>query len=95
MKKQVKEWKPHKYHSQERASERYNKEYTKKDIREIEKKLREGEGIFVREANGEDKDIVYLKYNHIPLKICYNYVDNKVVTILPFDVDEYVRLAEN
>jgi len=94
MKKQIETKKVHKFHSQERALQRYNKDYSKKDIKEMQKMLKDGNGIYVREANGDDRDVLYLVYKHIPLKVCYNYVENKIVTILPFDVDEYIKIEE-
>ena len=81
-------------HAIDRAQQRYNKDYTMKDIRQISSNIRNGK--IVGEAFKPRRDtgnlLVYTIYNHIPLKVLYNPNDYKIVTLYPFDFNEYDKL---
>lgn len=81
-------------HAIERAQQRYNKDYTYKDIHAISHNIRDGK--IVGEAFKPKHDtgnlLVYTIYNHIPLKVLYNPKDYRIITMFPFDFDEYDKL---
>lgn len=77
------------YHCQQRAIQRYNKEFTKKDIKEIEKLIRQGLYLQANDEVIKGRNIVFVRYKHIPIKVCYDSVKKYIVTILPFIVEEY------
>ena len=54
-------------------------------------------GIYIRlSQEDKNKKFCYLKYNHIPYKILYKINKKKcrIITIYPFDVDEYNNIEE-
>lgn len=81
-------------HAVDRAEQRYNKSYTLKDIRQISNNIRNGK--IVGESFKPKRDtgnlLVYTIYNHIPLKVLYNPINYRVITMFPFDFDEYDKL---
>lgn len=86
-------------HSRDRALERYNLEISKKEENEILDLLKTNQMIFLGNSE-QDKNLkfAYVTYNHIPLKVLYSRsakgVKN-IVTIYPFDADEYNTLMKD
>lgn len=82
-------------HSRERAFERYNIELTSKQEKEIMQKIRNNEHIYLYDSEQDPKHLkfCYIVYENIPLKILYKKTNKKgiteIVTIYPFDVEEY------
>lgn len=80
-------------HSQERAISRYNLYLTRKDEQNIIAKLRANDMIFLGTSETDiNRKFAYVVYKNIPLKVLY--IRNKrgikgIVTVYPFDVDEY------
>lgn len=87
-------------HSQKRALERYNLSLTKKEEQEIIELIRENK-IIALGTSEENKNLkfAYVVYNHIPLKVLYErsnkYGVKNIITIYPFDADEYNNLLKN
>lgn len=83
-------------HAQDRAWQRYNKELDTYAINQIKNSIKNKEYIFVENAKDDErKHFVYVKFNNIPYKVLYIGEKNpRLITIYPFDVDEYNRLAE-
>ena len=81
-------------HAVDRAEQRYNKSYTLKDIRQISNNIRNGK--IVGESFKPKRDtgnlLAYTIYNHIPLKVLFNPVSYRIITMFPFDFDEYDKL---
>lgn len=78
-------------HALERIFQRYNKDLTWADIRNIVKAIKEDKCVFIDAANN-DCVIVLIDYEHIPLKLVYSATrDHKgaIVTALPLDIDEW------
>lgn len=78
-------------HALERIFQRYNKDLTWTDIRNIVKAIKEDKCVFIDAANN-DCIIVLIDYEHIPLKLVYSATrDHKgaIVTALPLDIDEW------
>lgn len=75
-------------HAIERAIQRYNLNLTYKDEEEIIKQIKQNNMIPLG-VSERDKSMsfAYVLYKHIPLKVLYK--GNKIITIYPFDVDEY------
>ena len=87
-----------KVHAMERAMQRYNKELSFKDLNNIRKRIANKEYIEIGPCPQDDKlTFVYVQYNHIPYKILYTKTQKgvKIVTMYPFDVDEYNKLVDN
>lgn len=87
-------------HAQERAEQRYNTHLSKRDKRSILSLINEGScyNLEYPYTHYKDRRTCYVLFNHIPLKIIYAFNrKNKavaLVTILPFDVDEYNEIIE-
>lgn len=84
-------------HAQERAQERYNKILSDLDIHNICKIIQNNQHTFINHTEKDkNKKFCYLTYNHIPYKILYkiNKKKCKIITIYPFDVDEYNKLQD-
>lgn len=84
-------------HAQQRAQERYNKTLSELDLHNIRNIIQKNEHTFIGCTDTDrNKKFCYLTYNHIPYKILYkiNKKKCKLITIYPFDVDEYNRLQE-
>lgn len=83
-------------HAQDRAWQRYNRELDTYAINQIKNSIRNKEYIFIENAKDDErKHFVYVKFNNIPYKVLYIGEKNpRLITIYPFDVDEYNRLAE-
>lgn len=85
------------WHSQERAFGRYGKDLSKKDIQNICNLILNNQHIDVGCSDKKDyMKFAYVKYNHIPYKLLYIKSKNevKIITMYPFDVDEYNRVVE-
>lgn len=79
-------------HAVERAKERYNIELTEWDKKQIKEMLRNNQMIFLGNADSPNKKFAYVTYNHIPIKVLYKRNCKgvqEIITIYPFDVDEY------
>ena len=80
-------------HSQERAISRYNLYLTHQDEQNILAKLRANDMIFLGTSETDlNRKFAYVLYKNIPLKVLY--IRGKrgikgIVTVYPFDVDEY------
>lgn len=82
-------------HAIERAMQRYNKEYTPQDLIQISKNIREGKIVgeaFLPKNNSNNRLLAYTIYNHIPLKVLYDTKNYFIITMFPFDFDEYDKL---
>ena len=84
------------WHSQLRILQRYNKEFNYFDIAMMCAMLRNGYGTFLYFQKGkrEGSGFFYIKYANIPIKVCYSWRYNFLITVYPFDVDEYKRVVE-
>jgi len=90
-------------HAKERAFERYNTELTNLDLQQIINSIKNQEHIPLG-CSQEDKNkkFCYVKYNHIPYKVLYHNEARggcckrpmKIITVYPFDPDEYNELLE-
>ena len=82
-------------HAIDRALERYNKEYTFQDIKNIRQNIKNGKIVgraFKPRSNKSENMLVYTMYNHIPLKVLYSPITYNVITMFPFDFDEFNKL---
>ena len=81
-------------HSRQRARERYNIELSKIDEQNIITLLRENKFTHLYKSEVEPKrHFAYVIYNNIPIKVLYERSNRggvkTIVTVYPFDVDEY------
>lgn len=77
-------------HAIERIQERYGKEFTQDDMNILCAILKKGTYLeIVQDFMPKDKITILIRYNNIPLKLVYMPKENKVITALPLDVDEY------
>lgn len=84
-------------HAQDRAEQRYNKELSLRDIICIQKAIKNNEHIPLYPAKDDkNKKFCYVTFNHIPYKILYTMRKKqcRIITIYPFDVDEYNAIME-
>lgn len=86
-------------HSRSRASERYNLNLTQEDEDKILELIKRNKCIFLEKSKKNDKmNFCYVNYNNIPLKILYLKSHNRgvksIVTIYPFNTDEYNEVVE-
>ena len=83
-------------HLRERLGGRYNNNnYSQTMHKEMKKQIITGKALFVSKSSKTSKrSIYYCKYNHIPYKVVYDFKSNSIVTVLPFDSDEYNTLKE-
>ena len=85
-------------HALDRIEERYNVVLNYKDLEAIIKQIQRGETLYVSERESITRCFHYVKYNHIPYKVLYQKphkrVRAKIVTVYPFDVDEYNELLK-
>ena len=84
-------------HAQQRALQRYNTEMDMNDIINIAKQIASGNHILIGPAvKGEGRLLSYTHYNNIPYKVLYEPQKDwvRIVTIYPFDVDEYNKLMQ-
>lgn len=82
-------------HAIERAKERYNKDYSLKDIQEIRKNIKNGKIIgeaFNTKNEKSTNKLAYTIYNHIPLKVLFDPKSYYIVSMFPFDFDEFDKL---
>lgn len=78
-------------HALDRIFQRYNKDFTWTDIRNIIKAIKEDKCVFLDAANN-DCIVVLINYEHIPLKLIYSATEDHkgaIVTALPLDIDEW------
>lgn len=78
-------------HALDRIFQRYNKDLTWTDIRNIIKAIKEDKCVFLDAANN-DCIVVLINYEHIPLKLIYSATEDHkgaIVTALPLDIDEW------
>ncbi len=77
-------------HALERINERYGNKFTIADINIITTLIKKGLYLeIVKDFVNRDKITVLLRYNNTPLKIVYSKESKGIITVLPFDVDEY------
>lgn len=81
-------------HSRERASERYNLTLTKTDEQCLLGYINSGMCIYLKhKGQTEHTAVCYAKYKKIPIKIVYlmdkGKVARQIITILPFDAEEF------
>lgn len=77
-------------HALRRFKERYNLNLCWKDLTLITKAINCNYGFIIKEDN--DYKILWLLYGHCPIKIVYGNKTRKIITALPFDIDEYNNL---
>jgi len=78
-------------HALERIFQRYNKDLTWTDIRNIIRAIKNEKCVYLDAANN-DCIVVLINYEHIPLKLIYSATkDHKgaIVTALPLDIEEW------
>ena len=86
-------------HLKERMKERYNIELCASEARELLNKIRLGDSTFLYDAvgyNGKRK-FCYVMFKKIPVKVLYERSKkgvNKIITVYPFDVDEYNDMTQ-
>lgn len=80
-------------HAIDRARQRYNIDLTYDDEAKIIELIKNGNMILLGTSD-RDYSILfaYVIYKHIPLKILYK--GKKIITIYPFDVDEYNEIID-
>lgn len=77
-------------HALDRINERYGNKFTKSDIFTITTLIKKGLCLeIVKDFVNRGKMTVLLRYNNTPMKLVYSKDDNKIITVLPLDVDEY------
>lgn len=77
-------------HALERINERYGNKFTIADINIITTLIKKGLYLeIVKDFVNRDKITILLRYNNTPLKIVYSKENKRIITVLPFDVDEY------
>lgn len=84
-------------HALDRALQRYAKNLTFKDLNNIRKQIANNNYIELGPSQqDENMTFVYVQYNHIPYKVLFTRGKKgvKIVTMYPFDVDEYNNLVE-
>ena len=76
-------------HATDRAAERYNKNFSSKEIYEMSRAIYLGKCIHTG-ISTEDGKFAYVNYQNVPLKCLYKYHNNKVkiITIYPINVEE-------
>lgn len=77
-------------HALRRFKERYNLNLTWKDIALIIKAISCNFGIVVKEENSYKT--LWLLYGHCPIKVVFETKSRKIITALPFEIDEYNNL---
>lgn len=82
------------FHAIKRGQQRYNLDLTKGDINTIVSQIINGEAIYVCNAKGSKKKIYYAKINKVPVKVLCNWSDFKIISMFPFNADEYNMLKE-
>lgn len=87
-------------HSRERALERYNIELTKYDEQQILQKIKSNDCYSLGHTQEDiTKKFAYVTYHNIPMKVLYKRTNKKgpsqIITIYPFDADEYNKLHLN
>lgn len=85
-----------KSHAQERAYERYAKELDFKALNQLKNSIRNKEYLYIGTSKDDKtKHFVYVKYNNIPYKVLFTGEQRiRIITIYPFDADEYNNLVE-
>ena len=77
-------------HALDRINERYGNNYTISDIFTIITLIKKGLYLeIVKDFVDRDRITVLLRYNNIPMKLVYSKTDEKIITALPLDIDEY------
>ena len=87
-------------HAQERTKQRHNIDLSFSDERNILYKLRTGKGLPLNTECEEGLEFAYVVHRNIPLKVLYclsedRKVPYKIITVYPFNVDEYNEVNEN
>lgn len=85
-------------HAIDRAHQRYNFEINKQRMNDLISKIKMGEYLFIsKSAENCRREFAYVKINNLPLKVLFNRSKSgaiDIITIYPFDVDEYNKLVE-
>lgn len=79
------------HHAIERLTQRYGREFTFWDIANMVRAIKKGKCLIL-DPSIEDRIIVLLSYNHLPMKLVYSPGESRkgyIVTALPLDVDEW------
>lgn len=79
-------------HALQRLRERYNLNLCWSDIALIIGAIKSNYGIVVNEEN--HYITLWLLYGHCPIKLVYESKAKKIITALPFDIDEYNKLPK-
>lgn len=85
-------------HARIRGFERYNQTLTKRDEHNIVEKLKNNDMLFLYDSeNDKRRKFAYVVYNNVPYKVLYHRTKSGIqgiVTIYPFDVEEYNALIQ-
>ena len=83
-----------KNHSQLRATQRYNQELNRKQINSIVAKIIANDCLFVRQGENKTQGFYYVKCRNIPIKVLFDRYRKNIITVYPFNPDEYNALKE-
>lgn len=88
-----------KQHFEERCVERYNVELTEGNIKTLVNTIKRGDYLYIKRSEEDShRHFAYVVLNHIPIKVLY-YKSNRrtirIITVYPFDPDEYNSLLED
>ena len=84
-----------KSHAQERALQRYNQSLSYRDINQIGKLLTAKQYLFLKyDEVCSDLLFAYVTYKKIPYKVLFKTSPLKIITVYPFDADEYNSAVE-
>jgi hypothetical protein len=91
------------YHAKDRFQERYNREFTWRDLKEMARLVTIGEALPLHNSPttpdpGPGLAFYYVVYEHIPYRILITDPkegrQRSIVTVYPLDVDEYNSAVE-
>lgn len=86
-------------HAIERGFERYNLELDENAIKVIKNQITKGDYLFIKNSDKDKyRKFAYVKYKKLPIKILFYRSKSgkqfEIITIYPFDPDEYNKLLE-
>lgn len=82
-------------HAVKRCQERYNIYLSKRELDNVIMQVLTSQAIYIGKAKGsKTKKLYYAKVNNIPIKVLCNWADFRIISVFPFDTDEYNLLRD-
>lgn len=79
-------------HALQRLKERYNLNLNFDDLVTIIKAIKNDYGVIIKMSGVQMT--LWVLYGHCPIRLVYDTLSENIVTVLPFDVDEYNKLPK-